>query len=106
MSRADDDEQAQQAYCRAAVRRSLPGISESAIFLAILSQNYEKDALAVLQFGLAILLDKPIYLLVKRGTRLAENVRRLARGIEEFSGQDDVEFASKRLLARARDDLR
>lgn len=95
-----------EEYVRAAVRRNLPKIEESAIFLAIMSDDYEKDAVACLQFGLAVLLDKPIYLLVKRGMKIAENVRRMAHGLEEYDTLDDYEYAAKRLLERAKEHLK
>ncbi len=95
----------QQAWLRASVRRNLGRLQESAIFLAVFTTNFEEDAEAVMQFGLAVLLDKPIYLLVKEGTALNANVRRLARGIEAYRSLDDVGLAGQRLLAQAAKDL-
>jgi hypothetical protein len=88
-------------YARAAVRRTLDALTGSAIFLAIFSQDYEENAVAVLQFGLAVLLDKPIYLLCPEGRHLPENVKRLARAIEYYR-PDDLELVTQRLLDRAR----
>lgn len=87
---------------RDAVRRNLPPMKNSAIFLAIMTDNYERDSLAVLQFGLAVLLDKPIYILVRKGHPIAENVRRLASGIEEYETEEECMTATTRLLTQAR----
>ena len=46
------DETERDKWLRDAVRRNLPMMQDSAIFLALFTANYEKDALAVLQFGL------------------------------------------------------
>lgn len=99
MTRSYDDHEYED-YLREAIRRNLPPLKSSTIFLALYSENYERDAIAVLQFGLAVLLDKPIYILVKAGEPIRENVRRLARGIEEYH-EGELEAASKRLLTKA-----
>lgn len=93
MSRKDRDR-----WLREAVRRNLQPMRESAIFLALFTQDYEKDAVAVLQFGLAVLLDKPIYITMPRGTRLPENVRRIAKGIGEYDSIEDAPLVTQRLL--------
>ena len=87
-----------EAWAQGAVRGTLDKLQDSAVFLGIMTTNFEKDALAVLQFGLAVLIDKPIYLVVKKGTYLPENVKRLARGIEEYIGPDDIGPTTKKLL--------
>lgn len=96
MSRKDRDR-----WLREAVRRNLPPMRESAMFLALFTENYEKDATAVLQFGLAVLLDKPIYLVMPRGTHLPENLRRIAKGIGEYDSIEDCGAVTKRLLEAA-----
>lgn len=83
-----------------AARISGERIEQSAVFLSIFTENYEKDAKAILEFGLAIVLDKPIYMVVPEGTKVPENVKRVARGIEYYN-RDDTESlhaATKRLL--------
>lgn len=92
---------ASEKWLREEVRRNLPRIQDSAIFLALFTNNYEKDALAVLQFGLAVLLGKPIILVMPRGTKLPENVRRLAKGIGEYDSIEDAALVTRRLLEEA-----
>lgn len=89
---------------REAVRRNLPALESSSIFLAIFSRSYEDDALAVLQFGLAVLMDKPIYLVVERGREIPENVKRLCRRLEYYDPNDKaatLEEATKAIIASA-----
>ena len=77
-------------------------LDDSALFVSLVSEAYLRDASCLLQLGMAVALDKPIYLAVKRGTVIPENFRRLARAIEEFASAEDVEYATKRLIEAAR----
>jgi hypothetical protein len=52
-----------------------------------------------MQLGMAVVLDKPIYLIVKRGTPIPKNVRRLAYAIEEFDSLDDIGLTTQKLIA-------
>jgi hypothetical protein len=101
--RGNPDELALEHFCREAVRRSLGPMRDSSVFLAIMSDNFERDALAVMQFGLAVLIDKPIHLLLRKGTVLNENVRRLARSYEYFDPAvpGSLEAATAKLMAAA-----
>jgi hypothetical protein len=84
---------------REIVRGSLPGIKQSNAFLSLLSPDYEKDPVPVLQLGLAVLLDKPICILAIRGQKVPQSLRKLAFAVEEVEG-DDVEAATKRLMEK------
>jgi len=89
-------------FARRAVERAVPKIDQSAIFLGLLpSENMAEHANLVIEFGLAVLLDKPIYLLVPDDLRLPSNLTRLAHGVERYRGPDDIEAATARLLRRA-----
>ena len=80
-------------------REALTG---SRIFLQLWSDNTSKDPLACMQLGLAIILDKPIHIVVPHGARLPENIRRLATSIEYYDGTTkDIERATKSLLGKA-----
>lgn len=93
-------------YLRQVAERSGANIEQSGAFLSILSGNYKSDPKAVLEFGIAVLLDKPIYLLIPEGTPIAENVKRLARGVAFFKKEDpdSLKAATERLLGLARGD--
>jgi hypothetical protein len=66
-------------------------LDNSAIFLTIFSKDYLNEPACVMQFGLAVLLDKPVYLLARKGTDIPENVRKIARKIVEFDDETDEE---------------
>jgi hypothetical protein len=89
---------ANEDFLRQAVRRSAEKMSDSALFLALFTKDYERDAVAVLQLGLAVLLDKPMGFMVQKGTPIPENVRRMARAIVEYEHVDDVGVATETLL--------
>lgn len=83
-----------------AYRRSKEGMESSAIFLQIFSEGIEKAWLPCLQFGLAIMLDKPIFFVVPNGSNLPENLKRVAQGIEYYDREipNDIQRATERLL--------
>lgn len=80
-------------------------IKDSAVFMSLFTANYEKDPLAALQLGIAIMLDKPIYILAEQGKNIPENVLRLSRGIEYFNPaiEGDLQAAGTRLLQNAKE---
>lgn len=89
-----------EAYLRAAVSRTFDKVAGSAAFVALFTEAYQRDPTALMELGMALVLDKPVYLLVQAGTPIPDNLRRLARAIEAFSAADDVELATRRLLQR------
>ncbi len=70
--------------------------------LAIFTAAYERDPVALMQFALAVLLDKPLYLLAPTGRLIAANVRAVAAGIEFYDPDDPATFdhAMRRLMAK------
>jgi hypothetical protein len=88
-------------YYRRVVARTFAKVESCGAFLSIVSRALNKDPQALLEIGMGVVLDKPIYLLVRRGDPVPENLRRLARAVEEFDSPEDLEFATKRLMARA-----
>jgi hypothetical protein len=75
-------------------------MAASAMALVLFTDHYERDPVALMQFALAILLDKPLYLLAPRGRLIPANVRAVAAGIE-FYEPGDEKAAAQRLLAKA-----
>lgn len=75
-------------------------IEQSSVFLSIYTIDYEREPQCALELGIAVLLDKPIYLLAPEGLKVAENVQRLARGLERYEAgnSDSLEAATKRLV--------
>jgi hypothetical protein len=91
-----------ESLVRAALR-NYHAMKDSFMVLVLFSENYEKDPVALMQFALAILLDKPLYLTVPKGRLIPANVRAVAAGIEVYEpgNMDDFERASKSLIQRA-----
>jgi len=87
---------------RKAVERTFDKVESSAIFVPLFTKAYSRDPRALMELGMALVLDKPIYLLVQRDTKLPENLRRLACGIEYFTAEDDVDLAATRLMQQWR----
>ena len=81
-------------------KRSGEKIINSELYVSIFTQNFIENPQCCLEFGIAMMLDKPITLLVKEGTAIPENVRRAAKAIEFYKGPDDIEAATKRLMAK------
>jgi hypothetical protein len=86
-----------------AARRTFTKMKRSQMCVSIFTEDYERDPVALIQFAAAILLDKPIYLLVPEGRVLAANVRAVAAGIEFYPPGDEaaLKAASERLLRKA-----
>jgi hypothetical protein len=91
-----------ESLVRAALR-NFHGMKDSSIVLTIFSEDYHKDPVALMQFAMAILLDKPLYLAVPKGRSIPANVRAVASGIEVYDPEnmDDFKRASEALLKRA-----
>jgi len=75
-------------------------IKSASVFLSLYSDAYKEDAMGCLQLGIAVTLDKPIFLLVPEGSSLPENLRAIAKGIEYFEASDEgsLHAATSRLL--------
>jgi len=84
------------------VKASIEGIKNSALFLHIHNAGIENEPIPCFQFGYAILADKPIALLVPRGTELSTKMLRVADAIEQFDPEnpDSINQATQRLLKR------
>ena len=69
-----------------AVRENAEKIGDSAVFLCIFNEKIVEEIIPLIQMGLAVYLDKPIYLVMPevRLPFVPENLRRLAKGIETF----------------------
>lgn len=83
------DEQFEESL-KKQIKRSGDGLKQSNVFLSIFTDNYEKDPKCVLELGLAIILNKPIYLLAPEGTKINDNMRKLACHIEFYKENDPM----------------
>ena len=87
-------------YLQKVIRDSAPNIKASEILCILFTKNYMEEPYCLLQMGIAIIEDKPIYLLVQEDMILPENVKRLARKIEYYKSADDIRLASRRLFEK------
>jgi hypothetical protein len=99
---ADFEDQLERmpGWSRKDLRELQDKMKQSAMFLGLIpdDEGYFNDIRMVLQIGYAVLHDKPMYFVVKQGTKMPETLRKLASGIEEFKAPDDFEFAVKKLM--------
>ncbi len=85
-------------YLIGVVKKNAEKISKASVFVSVVSANYLESPYCAMQLGLAILLNKPIRLLVKEGIVLPENLVKVAEKVEYFMAADDIGLASDRLL--------
>jgi len=79
-------------------------IEESHIYMSLVTDGYKEDPKCALELGIALLLDKPIALMVCKGTQVPENLKKVAKAIEYFDpdDRDDVRRASQELVSKMR----
>ena len=63
-------------------------MSESVFFLALYTNNWLEDSGCLIQFALAILLDKPLFLLIEKGTKISKHLIRILEGYEFYEPED------------------
>lgn len=80
------------------VKANAEKIGESKIFVAFVSQNWIESPYCAMQLGIAILLNKPIRLMVPEGLNIPTNLKLLAEKIGVFKGPDDVGIVAEKLL--------
>ncbi len=81
------------------VKKEIDKISNSDVFVSLVTKDYLKgNCRCALEIGLAILLDKPIRLLVKEGTHLPDNLLKVADKIMYFKSEEDIGIVGKRLI--------
>ncbi len=81
---------------------SFKSISGSATFLGICGKQYVKDPVCLIQFALGIFLDRPLFLLIGKGTKPPKRLIRLLDGYEFYEEGDEDSFreAGARLLSK------
>ena len=76
-----------------AAKESCDKIEKSHCFVAICSDNYANDPVCLIQLSLAILLDKPIFLLFPKGFAPPKNLIRILDGYECIKGDDETSIS-------------
>lgn len=87
------------------ITKSCKGVKESSHFLSLFTDNYEKEPYCIIQMGYAVLLDKPIYLIVQEGRKIPENLKRLAKKIVycDISDKASISKAAEQISQAIKD---
>lgn len=81
------------------VAKEVENISKSDVFVSLVTENYLKgDCKCALEIGLAILLNKPIRLLVKEGTCVPDNLKKVAEKIAYYKSEEDIAIVGEKLI--------
>lgn len=85
------------------VKSTAQKMGSSAFCIALFTDDYTKGIDSLLQFSIAIMLDKPIFLLVPDSVRIPEKVKRVVDGIEfyKYGDEDSAHKASTKLIQQA-----
>lgn len=80
-------------------------VAASGIFLSLFDKSYIREPQCAYQLGIAVLLDKPFFILAKKGDVIPENMKKMAKGIEYFDpeNKDSIGKATKKLMDRAKE---
>lgn len=79
-------------------------ISDSAVFLGLCTDNYIKDPVCLIQLSLSILMGKPLFLLIQKGTKVSKNLIRILEGYEFYEQDDEESFreAGEKLMKKVK----
>lgn len=79
-------------------------IESSECFLSLFTKNYKEDPVCALQLGIAILLDKPICLVVQKGEEIPGHLKKIAFAIEYFEDSPSgINDAASRIAKRMKE---
>ncbi len=75
-------------------------IEESEGFLSLLTTSYKESPQCALELGIAVILDKPILLLVPDDVEIPNNLLKIAKGVQRFKTDDmeDMKRATNELM--------
>lgn len=90
----------QEKWLKKAVKSSGDKIEQSSVFLSLMSKSYKEDPLCALQLGIAVLLDKPIGILVEEGVEVPSGLAAFAKGIEPYKDISNVTEAAGKLIKK------
>ena len=89
-----------ESQIRKAAEETGEQIKVSAMFLSLFTHAYREDPMACLQLGIAVSMDKPIFMMVPEGEKVPESIKLLAKGIEFYDPkvEDSMKAATGRLV--------
>lgn len=79
-------------WAREAVKKREPIIKDATIFTAIVTDNFLKNPLCALEVGLAVLMDKPIFIIVDNADKVPAHLVKIARVIERVDTSNAEEM--------------
>lgn len=89
---------------RESAARNAKMIDQSRIFMSLFTKGYEKEPVPLMQIALAILMDKPIGLVVFKGAVVPEHLKKIAFYIEYIEMDEQAtKDATERLLKKAKE---
>ena len=74
------------------VKNSGEKIESSEVFLSIFSKNFKENPQCALELGIAVMLGKPIFLVVTADTEVPKTLERLAEKIEYLKDDSKEEM--------------
>lgn len=80
-------------------RESYESLKECAIYFAIIYKKFQDEPLCLVQLAMAILMDKPIFILAPEGTNISENLRKAATDVQ-FYTPENFEEVSARMMRK------
>lgn len=85
-------------------QESASKIADSAVFLGLCSDNYVKDPVCLMQLSLAILMDKPLFLIIEKGPKVSKNLIRILEAYEFYEQDDEnsLKEAGEKLMAKVK----
>lgn len=94
------DEDKWKAWFQRVVDTSGRELRKSEIYLALFTDGFEREPQCALELGIAVLLDKPLYVVAPVDKVIPRNIIRLALKIERYDprlGPAGLEVATARL---------
>jgi len=94
-------------YLTNIIKRNIGPMKESRVFLSLFSEDMKKEPIPILQLGMAVLMDKPIALMVKRGAKVPKHIIKIATAIEylEDDSPQSIQKVTSSLMEKMRDYL-
>ncbi len=88
---------------RKRMKNTAEKIHSSGIFMGLVTENFMDSGEVAMQMGFAILMDKPIGLLVLKNAKVPEHLKKIAYHIEyvDPDEKDSMISASRRLLDKS-----
>lgn len=75
-----------------AAERTADAMSKSHVYAGIVTDAFVKDPMCAMQLGFALLMDKPIILIIDKETKVPERLVKMAQLIERVDVKNEAEM--------------